>query len=160
MECSNGAVKTVFDIQVDGKRGPGRSKMTWKQLTERDCREWKLSVINAHDRHTWRSGVRSAMRAASQLSGRGPTDVDVFLFFFLETKIFIFYIPVTNIFHDLGNHESFSSSFTLPISHLKCALLNYSLYCPDSLESVNMYTNVKVFIFCKQCTFFAVTHTF
>ena len=25
----------------------------------------------------WRSGVRSAMRAASQLSGRGPTDVDV-----------------------------------------------------------------------------------
>ena len=30
-----------FDIQVDGKRGPRRPKMTWKQLTERDCREWK-----------------------------------------------------------------------------------------------------------------------
>ena len=44
--------------QVDGKRGPGRPKMTWKQLTERYCREWKLSVINPHDRHTWRSGVR------------------------------------------------------------------------------------------------------
>ena len=68
---------SVFDIQVDGKRGPGRPKMTWKQLTERDCREWKLSAINPHDRRTWRSGVRSAMRAASQLSGRGPTDVDV-----------------------------------------------------------------------------------
>ena len=64
MEHSNGAVNTAFDILVDGKRGPGRPKMTWKQLTERDCREW-------------RSGVRSAMRAASQLSGRGPTDVDV-----------------------------------------------------------------------------------
>ena len=51
--------------------------MTWKQLTERDCREWKLSAINPHDRHTWRSGVRSAICAASQLSGRGPTDVDV-----------------------------------------------------------------------------------
>ena len=25
---------------------------------------------------TWRSGVRSAMRAASQLPGRGPSDVD------------------------------------------------------------------------------------
>ena len=24
----------------------------------------------------WRSGVRSAMRAASQLPGKGPTDVD------------------------------------------------------------------------------------
>ena len=51
--------------------------MTWKQLTERDCREWKLSAFNPHDRRTWRSGVRSAMRAANQLSGRGPTDVDV-----------------------------------------------------------------------------------
>ena len=51
--------------------------MTWKQLTERDCRELKLLAINPHDRHTWRFGVRSAMRAASQLYGRGPTDVDV-----------------------------------------------------------------------------------
>ena len=75
VERSNGAVKTAFDIQVDGKRGPGRPEMTWKQLTERDCREWK--AINPHDRHTWRSGVGSAMSAASQLSGRGPTGVDV-----------------------------------------------------------------------------------
>ena len=28
VECSNGAVKRAFDIQVDGKRGPGRPKMT------------------------------------------------------------------------------------------------------------------------------------
>ena len=74
MERSNGAVKTAFHIQVEG---PGRPKMTWKQLTEKDCREWKLSAINPHDRNMWRSGVRSAMHAASQLSGRGPTDVDV-----------------------------------------------------------------------------------
>ena len=41
--------------------------MTWKQLTERDHREWKLLPIYSHDRHTWKSGVRSAMHAASQL---------------------------------------------------------------------------------------------
>ena len=76
MERSNGAVKTAFDIQLDGKRGSRRPKLTWKQLTERDYRERKLSVIDPPDRHTWRS-VRSAMRAASQLPGRGPTDVDV-----------------------------------------------------------------------------------
>ena len=75
MECSNGAVKTASDLQLDGKRGPGRPKMRWKQLTERDCREWKLSAIDPQDRHTWRSGVRSAIHAASQLPGRGPTDV-------------------------------------------------------------------------------------
>ena len=77
VERSNGAVKTAFDIQVNGKRGPGRPKMTWKQLTERDRREWKLSAIDPHDRDTWRSGVRSAMRAESQLPGRGPTVVDM-----------------------------------------------------------------------------------
>ena len=70
-------LKTAFDIQVNGKRGPGRPKMTWKQLTERDRREWNLSAIDPHDRDTWRSGVRSAMRAASQLPGRGPTVVDM-----------------------------------------------------------------------------------
>ena len=72
MECSNGAIKTAFDIQVDGMRGSGRPKMTWKQHTERGRKEWKLSAIDPHDRHTYRSGVRSVMRAASQLPGRGP----------------------------------------------------------------------------------------
>ena len=59
VERSNGAAKTAFDIQIVGKRGPGRPKMTWKHLTERDCREWKLSAIGPHDRDTWRSGVSS-----------------------------------------------------------------------------------------------------
>ena len=77
VECSNGAVKTAFDIQVNGKRGPGRPKMTWKQLTERDRREWKLSAIDPYDRDSWRSGVRSAMRTASQLPGREATVVDM-----------------------------------------------------------------------------------
>ena len=48
---SKGAVKTACDIQVDGKCGPRRPKKTWKQLTERDHREGKLSTINPHDRH-------------------------------------------------------------------------------------------------------------
>ena len=51
--------------------------MTWKELKERDRREGMLSAIDPHDRDTWRSGVRSAMCAASQLPVRGPTDVDI-----------------------------------------------------------------------------------
>ena len=70
VEHSNGAVKTAFYIQVEGKRGPGRPKMTWKQLTEWDCREWKLSAINPHDRNMWRSGVRlPCVQQASFLEG-------------------------------------------------------------------------------------------
>ena len=53
-----------------------RPKQTWKKLTEKDCREWKLTTVDPQERSTWRSGVRSAMRAASQLPGKGPTDVD------------------------------------------------------------------------------------
>ena len=54
--------------QVNRKRGPGRPKMTWKQLTERDRREWKLSAIDPYNTDPWRSGVRSAV---------GPTIVDM-----------------------------------------------------------------------------------
>ena len=74
VERSNGAVKTACDIQVNEKRGgPRWLGSSW----HRDCREWKVSAIDPHDRDTWRSGVRSAMRAASQLPGRGPTVVDM-----------------------------------------------------------------------------------
>ena len=52
------------------------AQITWKKLKERDCHEWKLMTVDPQERCTWRSGVRSAMCAASQLPGKGPTDVD------------------------------------------------------------------------------------
>ena len=76
VEHSSGAVRTTCDIQIDGRRGAGRPKLSWAKLTEKDCREWKLTTVDPQERSTWRSGVRSAMHAASQLPGRGPTDVD------------------------------------------------------------------------------------
>ena len=66
MEHSNGAVKTAFDIQVNGKHGPGR------QLTERDLREWKLSAIDPHDRDNWRSGVRLLCMQQASCLEEGP----------------------------------------------------------------------------------------
>ena len=63
----------------------------WKQLTGRDCREWKLSDINPHDRRTWRSGVRSAIRAASQLSGRGAHWCGCCLCMLIKNPIMIWY---------------------------------------------------------------------
>ena len=64
----------MCDKQIEGK--PRLPKMTWKTLTERHRREWKLNDVDPCDKDVWRSGVRSAMRAASQLPGREPTDVD------------------------------------------------------------------------------------
>ena len=43
---------------------------------ENDCREWTPTTIDPQERSTCRSGVSSALRAASLLPGRGPTDVD------------------------------------------------------------------------------------
>ena len=76
MECSSGAIRTPCDIQIAGRRGAGRPKLTWKKLTERDCREWKLTTVDPQERSAWRSGVRSALCAASQLPRKGHTDVD------------------------------------------------------------------------------------
>ena len=79
MECSSGTVRIASDIQNDGaSRGAGvdRPKLTWNKLAEKDCPEWKLATVDPQERSSWRSDVRSAMHAASQLPGRGPTDVD------------------------------------------------------------------------------------
>ena len=76
VECSSGAIRTACDIQIDGRRGAGRPKLSWKKLTERDWREYKHTKVEPQERSTWRSDVRSAMRAASQLPGKGPTEVD------------------------------------------------------------------------------------
>ena len=76
VERSSGAIKTACDIHIDGKPGPGRPKMSWKTLTERDRHEWNLNNVDPCDKDVWISSVRSAMGAASQLPGREPTDVD------------------------------------------------------------------------------------
>ena len=76
MERLSGAIRTAYYIQIEGRLGAGRPKQTWQKLTEKDCRERKLITIDPQERSTWRSGVRSAVRAASQLPGKGPTDVD------------------------------------------------------------------------------------
>ena len=46
VERFSGAIKAVCDMQVEGKRGPERPKMTWRTLTERGHREWKLNVVD------------------------------------------------------------------------------------------------------------------
>jgi hypothetical protein len=75
VERSSGAIKNARDIIVTGRRGRGRPKLTWSELTEKDRREWKLSGTNPLERDSWRAGVRTAMRAASQISGRGTIDM-------------------------------------------------------------------------------------
>ena len=52
VESSSGAIRTACDIQIDGRQGAGRPKLTWKKLTERACREWKLTSVDPQERST------------------------------------------------------------------------------------------------------------
>ena len=65
-----------YRMRPGGGGRVGRPKCTWKKLTEKDFPEWDLTTVDPQERSIWRSGMRSAMRAASQLPGKGPTDVD------------------------------------------------------------------------------------
>ena len=46
VERSSNEIRTAYDMQIDCKRGAGRPKQTWKKLTEKDCREWKLTTVH------------------------------------------------------------------------------------------------------------------
>ena len=45
-------------------------------MEETDIEILLFTTVDHQERSIWRSGVRSAMHAASQLPGRGPRDVD------------------------------------------------------------------------------------
>ena len=62
-ERSSGAIR-----QIEGKQGPGRPKKTWRTLTERDRREWKINKVDPCDRYVWRSSM-SLVQLASYLEG-------------------------------------------------------------------------------------------
>ena len=61
VERSSGAVRTACDMQNDGRQGAGRPKLTRKKLTEKDCRERKVTTVDPQEKSTWTLGVRSAM---------------------------------------------------------------------------------------------------
>ena len=54
VERSSGA---ACDIKIYDRWGAGRPKLTWKKLTEKDCREWKFTTDDPQERSTWRSDV-------------------------------------------------------------------------------------------------------
>ena len=50
VERSSGAIKSARDLVVEGQRGPGRPKMSWRELTERDRKQWKLQAVDPHSK--------------------------------------------------------------------------------------------------------------
>jgi len=73
---SSGAVKTVMETPIQGRRRPGRPHKTWNEVIKNDIAIWGLGSSDPMNRATWKNNVKSAMRAASQDSGKRPIFTD------------------------------------------------------------------------------------
>ena len=59
------------------REGGGKEAQANMEETDGERLPWmEAHAVDPQKRSTWISGVRSAMRAASQLPRKGPTDVD------------------------------------------------------------------------------------
>ena len=68
VERSSGAIKVAKDLEVEGRKGPGRPKLSWSEVTARDRKQWNSTAVDPH-KTAWRTAVRGAMTAASQTPG-------------------------------------------------------------------------------------------
>ena len=50
-------VSACRNIEVDGKRGRGRGRKTWKDCVTDDMKKLMLTQEDAQDRAVWRSGI-------------------------------------------------------------------------------------------------------
>ena len=50
-------VKRVWNLEVEGKRGRGRPKLSWKEVVMKASQKLGLGVEDAEDRRKWRAGV-------------------------------------------------------------------------------------------------------
>ena len=51
-------VKRIWkDWDVEGRRPPGRPRMTWHKTVEKDCKKLRLDPRDAHDRTAWRKAI-------------------------------------------------------------------------------------------------------
>ena len=73
VQRSNGAIKCVSEMTVNGPRRPGRPRKTWNEVVRSDISAWSLGSSDPLNRAIWRNNVKTAMRAASQDTGRRPT---------------------------------------------------------------------------------------
>ena len=76
VERSSGAIRTACDKQIEGRLGAGgREAQANVEETDKERLMWVEANYSWPSRKE-HSGVRSARRAASQLPGKGSTDVD------------------------------------------------------------------------------------
>ena len=60
---NDGCINSITEFEVDGQRGRGRPKKTWKDTINNDLRHWKLSRADPAYRIEWRKKLRTNIGA-------------------------------------------------------------------------------------------------
>ena len=62
---SDGWIKRVTELQIDGEPISGRPKKTWREVIANDRKLWKMDTIDPSDRSSWRRAMTKAMKSSS-----------------------------------------------------------------------------------------------
>ena len=135
VERLSGAIRTAYDMQIDGKRGAGRPKQTWKKLIEKDCREWSSPQL------TLKKGAPGdqvwdllCVQLASYLE-RGPlmwmmplhlhVNQKIRLWWYDEMYLNLFKSLIHYMGHELTEHSDHMSQNAVSDQGLYCFLKEY-----------------------------------
>ena len=61
VQRSNDWIKRCTLLEVNGKRGRGRPRKTWKQTIDEDLKSWKIEKNFTQDRVTWKRMLKTAI---------------------------------------------------------------------------------------------------
>ena len=70
---NDGCINNITEFEVDGQRGRGRPKKTWKDAINNDLRHWKLSRADPANRIEWRKKLRTNIGAVRPILGGTDT---------------------------------------------------------------------------------------
>ena len=66
----HGCINSITEFEVDGQRGRGRLKKTWKDTINNDLRHWKLSRADPANKIEWRKELRTKIGAVRPILSR------------------------------------------------------------------------------------------
>ena len=60
---NDGCINNITALKVDGHRGRGRTRKTWRYKINDDRKNWKLTRVDPANRIEWRKSLRTNMGA-------------------------------------------------------------------------------------------------
>ena len=66
VQRSDGWIKRCTELHIDGQRGRGRPKKTWRQAIDDDMKTWRIPPNTTDDRMAWRQALRTTTKSPTR----------------------------------------------------------------------------------------------